>query len=125
MFLSRGFLKKIFNGFAKYNISVDLVSASEVSVSVTLDNTENLPEAIKYLSKFTKITQLENHESISLVGESIMQAPHLMSKVFTLFERYDIPVHMVSYSAANINVGLVMPSIHINKALELLHQHFI
>ena len=125
MFLSRGFLKKIFNGFAKYNISVDLVSASEVSVSVTLDNTENLPAAIKYLNKFTKITQLEDHGSVSLIGEAIMRSPHLMSKVFGLFEEHDIPVHMVSYSAANINVGLVMPSKHINKALKLLHKNFI
>jgi aspartate kinase len=125
MFLSRGFLKKIFNVFAKYNISVDLVSASEVSVSVTLDNTESLTEAIKYLGKFTKITQLENHGSISLIGEAIMQSPHLMSKVFTLFEAHDIPVHMVSYSAANINIGLVMPSMHINNALKLLHKNFI
>ncbi|MFN7094888.1 MAG: ACT domain-containing protein, partial [Burkholderiales bacterium] len=125
MFLSKGFLKKIFAVFAKHNISVDLVSASEVSVSVTLDNTENVQLALKELNRFANVTQINEYGSVSLVGEQIMSVPALLPKVFSLFEAHNIPVYMLSYNAMNINVVIVVPSRYVNKAVELLHANFL
>lgn len=125
MFLSKGFLQKVFAILAKHDISVNLLSASEVSVSVTLDNIGKLNTALAELNKFAKTDYFEGFGTISLVGDSIMATPSLMQKVFNIFQAAKIRVQMLSYSASNINISLLVASDRIDEIVPVLHKEFI
>lgn len=125
MFLSKGFLQKIFAVLAKKNISVNMLSASEVSVSVTLDNIGKLDEALVELNKFAKTDYFEGFGTISLVGEQIMNTPLLMQNLFDIFNAANIPVQMLSYSASNINISMIVPSDKIIEIVPIIHSKFI
>lgn len=125
MLFGKGFLKKVFTIFANHDMSIDLVSVSEVSLSITLHNAEKLEPALKLLEKLGMVTYEVDYGSLSLVGGHIMDTPHLMKDVFTILEKAKIKVHMLSYSASNINVSMVMKSVDVNMVLELFHDHFI
>lgn len=125
MFLSKGFLQKIFAVLAKKNISVNMLSASEVSVSVTLDNIGKLDEALVELNKFAKTDYFEGFGTISLVGEQIMNTPLLMQNLFDTFNAANIPVQMLSYSASNINISMIVPSDKIVEIVPIIHSKFI
>ncbi len=125
MLFGKGFLKKAFDIFARFSISISLISVSEVSISITLDNKENINDALKQISKIGLVTYTEDYGSLSLVGGHIMDTPNLMNDIFTILESANIKVHMISYSGSNINVSMVILSRDINRALELLHNHFI
>ncbi len=125
MFLSKGFLQKVFAILARHDISVNLLSASEVSVSVTLDNIGKLEPALIELNKFAKTDYFEGLGTISLVGESIMATPSLMQKVFNIFQQAKIRVQMLSYSASNINISLLVAADRIDEIVPILHREFI
>lgn len=121
MLLSKGFLSRVFTIFAQHNISVDLVSVSEVSVSITLDNDENLREAIKELSTFCTVTIKRDVGVISLIGDGILTIPHILQTIFSHLDKASIPVQMISLGATDINISLVLPKEYISQALLLLH----
>ena len=125
MLFGKGFLKKVFDIFARFNISISLISVSEVSISITLDNKEHVTDALKQISRIGLVTYEEEYGSLSLVGGHIMDTPNLMNDIFNILESAKIKVHMISYSGSNINVSMVILSKDINKALQLLHEHFI
>lgn len=125
MFLSKGFLQKVFAILTKKGISANLLSASEVSVSITLDNTGLLDEALVELNKFAKTDYLDQFGTISLVGERIMQTPNVMQDLFNIFQDSDVPVQMLSYSASNINISVLVPSNKILDVVPILHSKFI
>ena len=125
MFLSKGFLQKIFTILAKNNISANLLSASEVSVSVTLDNIGRLDEAMVALNKFAKTDYLDGFGTISLVGDQIMNTPSLMQNLFDLLQNAGVVVQMLSYSASNVNISVLVPSDKIMAVVPLIHERFI
>lgn len=125
MFLSKGFLQRVFAILSENNISVNMLSASEVSVSVTLDNVGNLEDALKQLNEFAVAEYRSGLGSISLVGEKIMDTPSLMQNVFSLLEAENLRVEMLSYSASNINLSMVIASDSIEKIVPKLHDQFI
>ncbi|TXI94284.1 MAG: aspartate kinase [Neisseriales bacterium] len=125
MFLSKGFLQRVFAILSENNISVNMLSASEVSVSVTLDNVGNLEDALKQLNEFAVAEYRSGLGSISLVGEKIMDTPSLMQNVFNLLEDQGLKAEMLSYSASNINLSMVIASESIEKIVPKLHDQFI
>ena len=125
MLFGKGFLKKVFDIFNRYNISISLISVSEVSISITLDNKDNIIEPLKQISKIGQVSYEEEYGSLSLIGGHIMDTPHLMKEIFVILEDANIKVHMLSYSCSNINISMVVLSKDINRALALLHEHFI
>lgn len=125
MLLQKGFLAKIFSIFAKNNISVDLVSVSEVSVSVTLDNTENLSNAVTQLSKFTNVTVVENLGMVSLIGEGITDSSHNIKNIFNVLNDQRILPKMISLGATNINISVIIKAEQLEKAVKKLHQKLI
>lgn len=125
MFLSKGFLQKIFTILAKNNISANLLSASEVSVSITLDNIGLLDDALIALNKFAKTDYLDGFGTISLVGDQIMNTPSLMQNLFDLLQDAGVVVQMLSYSASNVNISVLVPSSKIMDVVPLIHERFI
>ncbi|MHA4846337.1 aspartate kinase [Flavitalea antarctica] len=120
MLLAYGFLRKIFEVFEKYRTSIDMITTSEVAVSVTVDSTTNLKDIVKELEPFGKITVEENLTIVSVVGNEIAQTPGVLSKLFESLAT--IPVQMVSYGGSKHNVSLLVPSSYKVQTLQLLNK---
>lgn len=125
MLLQKGFLAKVFQVFASNNISIDLVSVSEVSISVTLDNNGGLSNAITQLSQFTNVTVIENLGMVSLIGEGVTSSTYTIKKIFDILDQEKILVRMVSLGATNINISLVIESEKIERAVRVLHNRLL
>ncbi len=125
MLFSKGFLVRIFKEFAKHNISVDLVSVSEVSVSVTLENDENLDAGVKDLSKFSSVSSNKNLGMVSLIGEGIVTSSSTIKRIFEILDEKKILVRMVSLGATDINVSLVLQYNQVETAVNILHDKLL
>ena len=125
MLLQKGFLLRVFAIFSKYNISIDLVSVSEVSISVTLDNEDNIEMALKDLSAFTTVTTTHNVSVVSIIGERIVGVPRILKKIFSILDGCKIEPIMISFGATDINISLVVLSIQTETAVEYLHSNLI
>lgn len=125
MLLQKGFLAQIFKIFANNNISIDLVSVSEVSVSVTLDTEESLESAVNEINKFASVTVFKNFGMVSLIGEGITSSTKTIKKVFEILDKEGILARTISLSAANINISIVVESLQVETAVKLLHDGLI
>ncbi len=125
MLLSRGFLARIFAIFSKYNISIDLVSVSEVSVSVSLDNDENLQKTIEELETFATISISRQLGTVSLIGEGIVNVRNILKNIFSTLDKAKIQVKMISLGATDINISLVLSSSEIDECVSCLHRVMI
>lgn len=125
MLLQKGFLAKIFKVFANNNILVDLVSVSEVSVSVSVDDKRNLDTAVKELSEFSNVSIVEDMGMVSLIGEDITSSTKTFRKVFEILDKEKILARMISLSAANINISIVIASEKVEKVVKILHDRLL
>lgn len=121
MFMTTGFLAKIFDIFKEANISVDLVSVSEVTVSLTLDMVDNLQETLKKIEKFSRVVIDEESSVVSVIGEHIGRYPHAVRDVFSILDKKNIRVKMISFSAQNRNVSCVIKNTRWEDAVHALH----
>lgn len=120
MLLAYGFLRKIFEVFEKYRTSIDMITTSEVAVSVTIDHGGNLTSIVKELEPFGTITTEDDHTIISVVGNEIAQTQDILSKLFESLK--PIPVRMVSYGGSKHNVSMLVPSSYKTQTLQLLNK---
>src|SRR5687767_3835419 len=118
MLLAYGFLRKVFEVFEKYRTSIDMITTSEVAVSVTIDNTANIKDIVKELEPFGTITVEHDHSIISVVGNEIAQTPDVLKRLFDALSV--VPVCMVSYGGSKHNVSLLVPSSEKTHTLQLL-----
>ncbi len=123
MLLAYGFLRRIFEIFEKHRTSVDLISTSEVSVSMTLDDTSNLDEIEKDLSKIGRVSIETGNSIVSLVGIGVWRKPDTISKVFLQLE--EIPIRMVSLGASDVNLSFVVPDESLERTVTKLHDVFL
>ncbi len=119
MLLAYGFLRKIFEVFEKYRTSIDMVTTSEVAVSVTIDNAEHLKEVMKELEPFGTITVEDNQTIVSVVGNEIAETKDVLMRLFDSIR--EVPVRMVSYGGSKHNVSLLVPSSYKNETLKTLN----
>ena len=119
MLLAYGFLRKIFEVFEKYRTSIDMITTSEVAVSLTIDNDTYLSEIIKELEPFGTV-EIDTHQCIvSIVGNEIMQTEEVMEKLFRSIK--NIPVRMVSYGGSHHNISILIDSNHKIQTLQSLN----
>jgi aspartate kinase len=120
MLLAYGFLRKIFEIFEKYRTPIDMITTSEVAVSLTIESAAELKNLVRELEPFGTIEVEDNHTIVSIVGNEIAQTPRVLSR---LFESLDpIPIRMVSYGGSRHNVSLLIPSAHKVETLRLLNK---
>jgi aspartate kinase len=119
---AHGFLAKIFTIFAKNNKSVDMISTSEVSVSLTIDNDKDLDKIEKQLGKIAYVRVEKEKAIISLIGEGMKCTYGLAGKIFTALGNHKINIDMISQGASEINVGFVVDSAAADKVVKLLHE---
>ncbi len=117
-----GFLSKVFEIFKNYQTSVDLIATSEVSVSLTIDNTKNLPHLLSELQSFSNVTITTNQAIISAIGDGVKETAGLASRYFKILK--DINIQMVSIGASEVNISVVVNSVDLERALNLLHDEF-
>lgn len=120
MLLAYGFLRKIFEVFEKYRTPIDMITTSEVAVSVTIDSGTHLKAIVKELEPFGTIEVEDDHTIISVVGNEIAQTQNVLSKLFEALT--PIPVRMVSYGGSKHNVSLLLPSSYKTQTLQLLNK---
>lgn len=122
MLMAHGFLRRIFEIFDRFETPVDMLATSEVSVSVTVDKADRLPEIRQELEAFSKVSIEQEQSIICLVGENIRYTPGVAARVFTALG--DINVRMVSQGASKLNIGFVVAQKDLRTAVEALHNEF-
>jgi len=123
MLFTYGFLSKIFDIFNKYEISIDLVSTSEITVSMTLDNinnSKNLELAILELTKIAKVEVLKERSIICVVGKGMRGKSGILSKIFDACKNYNI--ELVSQGASPLSISLVVKQEDSNEVMRKLHK---
>jgi aspartate kinase len=120
MLLAYGFLRKVFEVFEKYRTSIDMITTSEVAVSVTIDSDLYLNEITKELEAFGTVEIDTDQTIISIVGNEITETKEI---IFHLFESIkDVPVRMISYGGSRHNISLLIPGSYKLQTLQLLNK---
>jgi aspartate kinase len=119
---TQGFLRSIFETFDKHNLAVDAVSISGVSVSLTVDSSDEIPALAADLGKLADVKYEGKKSLICLVGENIRETPGIVAKVFGALG--NIKVRMISQGASEINLTFVVEEDDMTDAVQRLHKEF-
>ncbi len=122
MLMAHGFLKQIFEIFDRHKCAVDVVSTSEVSVSLTVDSNERIPEIAADMEKLAFVKYSGRKAIVCLVGENIRERPGIAAQVFNAIS--DINVRMISQGASEINITFVIDEDDVPEAVRRLHKQF-
>ena len=122
MLLAHGFLKSVFDVFDKHQCAIDMVSTSEISVSVTVDSREALPAICSELSQIADVKYEGNKALICLVGEDIRGQAGISGQVFSAVSH--VNVRMISQGASEINMSFMVNEEDVEEALRSLHKKF-
>jgi aspartate kinase len=122
MFMAHGFLRSIFEIFDRHQTSVDMVSTSEVSVSLTIDQGNNIEEIVRELREFAEVSLDEGQAIVCIVGANIRDTPGVAARLFRSLD--DVNVCMLSQGASALNIGFVVAGGDLQKAVERLHAEF-
>lgn len=120
MLQSHGFLSKVFDIFARYETAIDMITTSEIAISLTVDNVTHLEAICKELTVFSQVSLDNNQSIICLVGNAVSsneQTPQL----FQILR--DVQVRMISYGGSNHNISLLIATEDKQKALQLLQEY--
>ncbi len=120
MLLAHGFLKKVFEIFEKYETPIDMITTSEIAVSLTIDNDTSLDAIIEELKKFSIVEVDKNQSIICLVGNEVVKH-HETHRLFQVLQ--DISVRMISYGGSNNNISLLVNTNDKNLALKNLNKY--
>ncbi len=122
MLMAHGFLHRIFEIFDRFSTSVDMVSTSEVSVSLTLDNSDSLDTICEEIELFAEVSIERDQALVCLVGENIRHTPGIAGRAFQVLR--DINIRMISQGASLLNLGFVMANSDLQQAVSALHREF-
>ncbi len=125
MLFAYGFLARVFYVFDKYNISVDMISTSEVSMSLTIDKNTNLDKALEELNQIATTNIVCNKAIVCVVGVGLKNEIGIAGKIFSLMGEHKINIEMISQGASEINISFVVENNEAEKAVKLLHEEFI
>jgi len=122
MLMAHGFLNRIFQVFEQHRTPVDVVTTSEVSVSVTIDDVRSLPSIMEKLHDVAEVTREDNMAIVCAVGEGLQGDPTFVSEL--LHAIGEVPIRMVSQAASRRNITLVIRESDLAKTLERVHDRF-
>lgn len=120
MLLAYGFLRKVFEVFEKHKTPIDMISTSEVAVSVTIDDGTNLSALLDELMTFGSIEVDKNQSIICIVGNALAEKEGVLKEVFNSLNF--LPVRMVSFGGSHNNISVLVDTVHKEKALNLLNE---
>lgn len=122
MLMAHGFLRRLFEVFERFKTPVDVVTTSEVSVSVTIDDTRRLPAIVEALSEFAEVQRVDDMAIVCVVGDGLQRNPALAAEV--LASVGEVPMRMVSQAASRRNITFVIREADLGDALGRLHARF-
>ncbi len=122
MLMAHGYLRSIFEVFDRHKCPVDMVSTSEVSVSLTVDSNEALPAIAADLQKIADVKYEGRKAIVCLVGENIRSTRGIAARVFGAIR--DLEVRMISQGASEINISFVIDEADVPCAVQKLHAEF-
>lgn len=122
MLMAYGFLAKVFEVFSRLETPVDVVSTSEVSVSLTIDDATRLQESMDELKAFADVDVEEDQGLISIVGEGLRSTPGVAARAFRSLE--SVNIRMISQGASKLNLSLVVSDADLVEAITRLHSEF-
>ena len=121
MLLAYGFLRKVFEIFESHRTSIDMIATSEVSVSMTIDQTSRLREIVHDLESYGSVEVIGDQTIICVVGDMLAESRGMAVQVLDALK--EIPVRMISYGSSNNNISLLIHSSHKVEALNALSNH--
>ncbi len=122
MLMTHGYLKAVFDVFDRYHCAIDMVSTSEVSISVTVDSNERLPEICAELEKIADVKLEGSKALICMVGEDIRGQSGISGRVFSAIRH--VNVRMISQGASEINMSFMIEESDVEEAVRSLHAEF-
>jgi aspartate kinase len=124
MLLQHGFMARLFDVFARHEVAVDMISTSEISVSITTDSKKDLAPVVRELSSFADVEIETGKAIIAVVGEGIRTSPDTVADIFDTLRRAGVVTRMISMGATRINVSLLVPEEGVETAVRALHRAF-
>lgn len=121
MLLAYGFLRKVFEIFERFKTPIDLITTSEVAVSLTIDNDSNLDAILTELDQFAQVEHESGYSIICVVGDFSADKHGLASQVFEALQH--IPIRMISYGGSDYNISLLVHTVQKSEVLHSLHRH--
>ena len=121
MLLATGFLRKVFETFENYQTPIDMVTTSEVGVSVTIDNCKHLDEIVNDLKKYGTVSVDEDMVIVCVVGDLEWENVGFEDSIIHAMK--DVAVRMISYGGSNYNVSLLVKASDKQRALQALSDH--
>ncbi|WP_026916173.1 aspartate kinase [Christiangramia portivictoriae] len=119
MLMAHGFLRKIFEVFDKYETAIDMITTSEIAISLTIDNITNLEPILGELQAYGEISVDRDHSIICVVGEGLID-DRGTPRLFEILD--DVPVRMISYGGSNNNISLLVDTKYKAAALQNLNK---
>lgn len=123
MLMAYGFLKRVFSIFEKYKTPIDMISTSEVAVSLTIDNTDQLKKIKRQLDKFGSVEVDDEMSIVCMVGDIIGEERGFASKVFNALD--GIPIRMISYGGSRHNISVLVPSSQKKRTLQAISENLL
>ncbi|MHC4931471.1 MAG: aspartate kinase [Planctomycetota bacterium] len=124
MLMQSGFMARIFEIFAHYDLSVDLVATSEVTVSVTVDSERHLDAVLKDLGEFAEVTVEREMAQVCVVGEGIRERVGVAAEVLGTLKKARLPVRLISHGGTKINISFLLEAALVDRAVRSLHRTF-
>lgn len=120
MLLAHGFLRKVFEVFEKYKTSIDMITTSEVAVSLTIDNPKHLEAIVAELKVFGTVEVEHDQTIICIVGQFVQENNQIVRRVIDSLG--EIPVRMISFGGSKNNISLLVKTHYKNAAMEELNE---
>jgi aspartate kinase len=122
MLMAHGFLRRLFEVFERFKTPVDVVTTSEVSVSVTVDSPKRLDDIVDNLKNFADVACERDMAIVCVVGENLRSDPTLFGRAVLALER--LPLRLVSQAASRRNITFVLRDSDVPEAMHRLHREF-
>ncbi len=119
---SYGFMSALFQVFERYRTVIDVISTSEVSLALTIDNTDSLESIVTELKRLGDVEIEENNAVICIVGEGLRATPGLASKIFSTIK--DVNISLISHGASSVNLTFVVKENEVSNVIKSLHAEF-
>ena len=119
---SYGFMSALFQVFERYRTVIDVISTSEVSVALTLDNTDSLENIVRELERLGDVEVEPGYGVVCVVGEGLRASHGMAAKIFSTIE--DVPIALVSHGASSVNMTFVVNEVDLTTAVKRLHREF-
>jgi aspartate kinase len=122
MLMAYGFLRQVFEVFEQFRTAVDVVTTSEVSVSVTVDDRRHLDAIVESLKQYADVAVEPEMALLCAVGDRLRNEPEIAARVVGVLE--EVPLRMISQAASRRNITVVMRQADLPHAMRRLHEEF-